>query len=299
MKLNQEHKPCPASGGSTLYKIGIFAAMNHVTVKTLRFYEEQGLLLPALIHPETGYRYYTLSQMAVLHQITALKQAGFTLEDIARINAGADEEAVLLKKKSELLAKVADLTRQIAELDRFLSGRKARLSAPVLIKTLPETTVAYMQTRLQSYDCLFDRMPQMGALMEDAGCVCALPEYCFTSYPEPGYKDTDILVEICEAVTEAKKETGELHFRTLPAIQAACIFHRGSYRTFPESYEAVLRYIEENGYEIDGEIRESYIDGVWNRESETQWLSEIQVPVRKSVPNADRREQDSKGDNYI
>ena len=42
--------------------------------------------------------------MAVLHQITALKQAGFTLEEIARINAGADEEAVLLKKKAELLA---------------------------------------------------------------------------------------------------------------------------------------------------------------------------------------------------
>ena len=47
--------------------------MNHVTVKTLRFYEEQGLLIPALIHPETGYRYYTLSQMAVIHQITALE----------------------------------------------------------------------------------------------------------------------------------------------------------------------------------------------------------------------------------
>lgn len=38
---------------------------------------------------------------------------------------------------------------------------------------------------------------------------------------------------------------------------------------------------EENGYEICGNIRESYIDGVWNRESEKEWLSEIQIPVRK------------------
>ena len=283
MKMKQEHLPCEGRTDDTLYKIGMFAAMNHVTVKTLRFYEEQGLLTPALIHPETGYRYYTLAQMAVLHQITALKQAGFTLEEIARIHSGADEEAVLLKKKTELLTKIADLTRQIAVVDGYLSRRKARLSAPVLIKTIPETTVACMRIRLESYDDLFERMPEMGALMEQAGCECALPEYCFTAYPEPGFRDADIPVEICESISEAREETGALRFKTLPAIQAACVYHRGSYRTFPESYEAVLRYIEENGYEISGEIRESYIDGVWNRDDESQWLTEIQVPVRRRM----------------
>ena len=281
MEMKQEHKPCERKTSNTLYKIGMFAAMNHVTVKTLRFYEEQGLLMPALIHSENGYRYYTLSQMAVIHQITALKMAGFTLEEIVRINSGADEEAVLLKKKSELLAKISDLTRQIAIVDGYLSKKKTCLSAPVLIKTIPETTVAFMRTRLESYDGLFDRMPEMGALMEKAGCTCALPEYCFTNYLEPGYKDADILVEICESVVEAKEETGELRFKTLPAVRAACIFHKGSYRTLSESYEAVLRYIEENGYEIAGEIRESYIDGVWNKDDEREWLSEIQVPVRR------------------
>ena len=283
MEMKQEHKPCEGKTSDTLYKIGMFAAMNHVTVKALRFYEEQGLLMPALIHPENGYRYYTLSQMAVLHQITALKLAGFTLEEISHINSGADEEAVLLKKKSELLAKISDLTRQIAVVDGYLSKRKTGLSAPVLIKTIPETTVAFMQIRLESYDRLFDRMPEMGALMEKAGCECALPEYCFTNYLEPGYKDGDIPVEICESVVEAKKETGKLRFKTLPEIRAACVFHKGSYRTFSESYEAVLRYIEENGYEIAGEIRESYIDGIWNKDDESQWLSEIQVPVKRKA----------------
>ena len=283
MEMKQEHLPCAERAGDTLYKIGMFAAMNHVTVKTLRFYEEQGLLMPALIQPENGYRYYTLSQMAVLHQITALKQAGFTLEEIARIHSGADEKAVLQKKKAELLAKIAGLTRQIAVVDGYLSGRETRLAAPVLIKTLPETTVAYMRVRLESYDGLFDRMPEMGALMERAGCECAVPEYCFTGYPEPGCRESDILVEICEAVAEAREETGGLRFKTLPEIRAACVFHRGSYRSFAESYEAVLRYIEENGYEIAGEIRESYIDGVWNRDDESDWLSEIQVPVRRKT----------------
>ena len=283
MEMKQAHEPFEKKINGTLYKIGMFAAMNHVTVKALRFYEEQGLLTPACINQENGYRYYTLSQMAVIHQITALKMAGFTLEEIVRINSGVDEEAVLRKKKSELLAKIADLTRQIAVVDGYLSKRKTRLSAPVLVKTIPETTVAAMRTRIESYDSLFDVMPKMGALMEKVGCECAVPEYCFTNYLEPGYKDEDILVEICESVTAAKEETGGLYFRTLPEIQAACIFHRGSYGTLSESYEAVLKYIEENGYEIAGEIRESYIDGVWNQDDESGWLSEIQIPVREKT----------------
>ena len=283
MEMRKEHKPCEEKTSAALYKIGMFAAMNHVTVKTLRFYEEQGLLMPAFIHPETGYRYYTLSQMAVIHQITALKMAGFTLEEIGQINAGADEEAVLLKKKAELIARIAELTRQIAVVDGYLSKKKIGLTAPVLIKTIPETVVASMKARIESYDCLFELMPKMGTLMEKAGCVCAQPEYCFSNYPEPGCKDGDVLVELCESVTEARQELGDLRFRTMPAIEAACVYHKGSYRSFAESYETVLKYIEENGYEIAGEIRESYIDGVWNKDDESQWLSEIQIPIRKKA----------------
>lgn len=281
MKMNASHACCQDRFKSTLYRIGMFAAMNHVTVKALRFYEEQGLLIPAQIQPDTGYRYYTLSQMADIHRITALKKAGFTLDEIAKISSGTDEQAVLLKKKSELLAEIAELTRKLSELDRFLVGRAEQLASPVLIKTVPETTVAYMRTRLESYDSLFERMPEMGALMEKAGCVCALPEYCFTCYPEPCLTDEGITAEICEAVTEAKRDIGKLRFKTLPEITAACIFHRGSYSALPEAYETLLRYIEDNGYEIAGEVRESYIDGVWNREDERDWLSEIHIPVKR------------------
>ena len=140
-----------------------------------------------------------------------------------------------------------------------------------------------MKTRFDSYDNLYDKMPQMGELMEQAGCICALPEYCFTNYLEPSYKEEDILVELCESVTECKDDSGELHFKSMPKIQAASIFHKGSYNTLAASYESVLKYVEDNGYEIVGAIRESYIDGVWNKEDESEWLTEIQVPVRKNT----------------
>ena len=93
--------------------------------------------------------------------------------------------------------------------------------------------------------------------------------------------EEDILVELCESVTECKDDTGELRFKTMPKLQVASIFHKGSYNTLTASYESVLRYVEDNGYEIVGAIRESYIDGVWNKEDESEWLTEIQVPIKK------------------
>lgn len=78
MNMNEKHS-CAEKTADHLYRIGLFAQMNRITVKALRFYEEQGLLLPAKIDGESGYRYYTMSQMETLHRILALKEAGFTI----------------------------------------------------------------------------------------------------------------------------------------------------------------------------------------------------------------------------
>ena len=118
--------------------------------------------------------------------------------------------------------------------------------------------------------------------MERLGCVCAEPDYCFTHYLEPGEKSEKILVEVCESVTEKKADSEKVKFRVLPEIpEAACIFHRGPYDTLPQSYAVVLGFIEENGFEICGNIRESYIDGIWNKDDSKDWLTEIQIPVRR------------------
>lgn len=264
---------------NTLYKIGMFAAMNHITVKALRFYEEQRLLLPAHVDRENGYRYYTMNQMADIHRISALKQAGFTLEEIRCLKNGTNEKQLLSKKKVALLAQIAELTRQIAVIDGYMTDQDNTLDTPVLIRTIPAVVAATSRKRIRSYDALFVLMPEMGAEMERLGCECAMPEYCFTHYLEPGYQEEDILIETCEAVTEKKEDSSLIRFQEFPEIRAACIYHRGSYDNFPGTYAAVLRYIEENGYEICGNIRERYIDGVWNKEREEDWLSEIQIPV--------------------
>lgn len=283
MRMNEKHNNTCSLKEARLYKIGMFAQMNHVTIKTLHFYEEQGLLYPAFVDEENGYRYYTMDQMAVIHQITALKLAGLTLEDIKSIRSGVDETLLLHKKKSQLLASIAQLTKQVATIDGYIYDKTGSLDTPVLVKVLPAVTVASMQKCVDSYDEYFSLMPQMGAEMERLGLKCALPEYCFTRYLDKEFKEEQILVEACEAITGKKKDSELVKCIEIPETMAACAYHKGSYDSFSKSYERVLRFIEDNGYEVNGPIRESYIDGVWNREKEEEWLSEVQIPVRRKL----------------
>ena len=66
----------------TRMKIGEFSQMMQVTVKTLRHYEQKGLLLPDEVDEWTGYRYYSVGQMQKLNNIRALQRLGFSLDEI-------------------------------------------------------------------------------------------------------------------------------------------------------------------------------------------------------------------------
>lgn len=277
----KEHHTCHNTYDETLYKIGLFASMNHITVKALRYYDEQGLLKPAYIDEENNYRYYKLSQMSHLHQIMALRNMDFSIEEIKKIIEGESEKELLMKKKREILQKIAQLTAKLSQIESYLAEEEATTGKHVLIKKIPKVTVAAMEKTVATYDALFDIMPQMAAEMERLGCECALPEYCFTNYLDEGYKEEEIRIQSCEAVTKKQADSELIKFIEFEAVKAACIFHQGSYETLPMSYRIVLKFIEENGYEIAGNIRESYIDGIWNKESKEDWLTEIQIPVKK------------------
>lgn len=285
MKMNESHS-CANKDDCKLYRIGLFAGVNRVTIKALRHYDEQGLLVPAYVDLESGYRYYSSSQFADLHQILALKNMGFSLDEIREIQNGKSEKELLRVKKAQILTEISELTVKLAQVESYLNDDRMDPSAHVLVKSIPEVTVASVQKTIESYDELFDIMLQMGEEMEKTGCICAEPDYCFTHYLEQGFSKEQICIETCQSVVRAEDDTDLLKFKVLPKVeQAACIFHKGYYDDFPQSYVKILKYIEENGYEICGNIRECYIDGVWNKESPRDWLSEIQIPVQKVCSN--------------
>lgn len=88
-------------------------------------------------------------------------------------------------------------------------------------------------------------------------------------------------MEICEAVVKAGVDTKDLKFKSFPKVSAACIYHQGPYENLGQSYGKLLDWLKENNYEPDGFFRESYIDGCWNKNDPNDWLTEIQVPIRK------------------
>lgn len=273
---------CDKKESQKLYKIGMFSQMNRVTVKALRYYDELGLLKPEYVEQENGYRYYTSAQLPQLHRILALREMDFTLEEIQQIFNGADEEKLLQSKKGDLLKMIANLSSKIACIEGYLAKGCYNQDYRIVMKSLPQVIIASMRVHLASYESLFSCMPDMGLEMEKAGCECAEPDYCFTTYYDEEYKESDIDAEICQAVTEKKQDTEKLKFTELPEVElAACVLHKGPYHQLPLAYSAIVSFIEESGYEIVGHQREYYIDGMWNKDSDQDWLTEIQFPVRK------------------
>lgn len=269
-----------------MYKIGLFSKMNRVTIKALRYYDEIGLLKPAHIDDFTGYRYYTSDQLPVLHQILFLKQMGFTMEEIAAVRNGMSPEKLLKSKKMKLLEDIAENTHKLAQVEHYLSLDKGGFDMDynIIIKELPEVIVASMRTVVKSYNDFFTIVPPMGLEMERLGCVCAVPEYCFNIYHDGEYKEEDIDVEVCEAVVEAREESEMVKFRKIDRVpEAACTLHKGPYETLGRAYGATMRWIENNGYEMVDFPRESYIDGIWNKDSSEDWLTEIQFKIRRRI----------------
>lgn len=266
----------------TLYRIGVFSQMNRITIKTLRHYDEIDLLKPDYVDEHNGYRYYTSAQLPVLHQILALREIGFSLEEIKQVIQGADEKTFLTRKKSELMKEVGRLTTKIASIESYLIKEDTMSDYHVIMKSLPEVIIASIRLQVPNYAALFSSMPMMGVEMEKAGCQCAEPDNCFTIYYDEEYREADINAQICQEVTELKEDTDKLKFSILPKVElAACVLHKGPYEQLPKAYQAIVEYIEENGYEIIGYQRESYIDGIWNKDSQEDWLTEIQFPIRK------------------
>lgn len=101
-----------------MYKIGEFSVLTGSSVKTLRYYDQIGLLKPSSVDYYTNYRYYTNEQLQEFKKIEYLKKLGFTLEEI-KLNLPSISIACLEQKKEELKAKRDFIIAQIYELDAF------------------------------------------------------------------------------------------------------------------------------------------------------------------------------------
>lgn len=269
----------------TKLKIGEFSKMMQVTVKTLRYYEQKGLLLPYEVDEWTGYRYYSIYQMQRLNIIRGLQQQGFTLEEIKELLEDGEQMPSidqLTQKIEETEHQLQLLIKRRSQLLKWLDSHKQiKTMEQISIQSLPEIIVASHREIIPNYDALGALcVNKIGPEMQRLGCKCPPPGYCFTIEHNKEYRSTDLDIEYCEQVEEMGKDSNIIQFKHLPAVEKAlCIKHIGGYERFHESFAEAFRYIEEKGYKPVGHTRICYIDGVWNKDTPEQWLSIIQIPI--------------------
>lgn len=268
-----------------MYSIGTFSKINKITTKTLRHYDEIDLLKPEYVDDSTGYRYYTSNQLPQLYRIFTLKQMGLALGEIKEIINNPTSIDLFLKLKEQEIQKNIEAEKtKLLQVQHYIKSMKGELDMQynVIIKELPKVIVASMRTIVPSHTAYHTIYPEMGKYMAEQKVECSLPPYCFTIYHDGEYKDKDIDIEICEAITAYAKDSAKVKFKKIDKVlTAACILLKGPYSEFRIGYAYLYKWIEDNGYESIDMPRESYIDGIWNKEDSSQWLTEIQVPIEK------------------
>ena len=264
-----------------MYKIGEFSELSKTTIKTLRYYEKEGLLIPAFVESQTGYRFYETSQLPELAKIISLRQMGISINDIKNILNGGSLEQVLELRKKELEAEISLSNSQLLQINNLLEGKS--MEHEVIVKELPSYIVYYKEGVVKDFSEIVKFILKSAGECKSTNpnIKCLEPDYCYVSYLDGEYKEKNIKIRYAQAVTEMGTPNETIKFETLNPVKAACIYHKGAYDNLRESYSFLLKWVEENGYKIAEPIRERYIDGMWNKGSEDEWLTEIQIPIIK------------------
>lgn len=268
-----------------MYRIGLFSKISKTTIKTLRYYDEVGLLRPAYTDEDNGYRYYTSDQLISLHKIIALRQIGFSIDEVQSILAGGNEMKILEQRKAEIINELDEVKDQLSRITNYIIEKKEgyTMNYQAVIKELPECIVYSKRMVIPTYESYFDLIPAIGeeVIKANPDLKCTVPEYCFNIYHDGEYKEKDIDVEFCEAVEKMGVDIGDIKFKKIDSVNAVSVMHKGSYSKLGEAYSYAFKWIEDNGYSVIDLPRESYIDGIWNKENEEDWLTELQIPIRK------------------
>lgn len=266
-----------------MYRIGEFSKMSKTTIKTLRYYDEAGLLKPEQIDAFTGYRLYTTDQLVRLHHIQSLRQAGLSIDETKCILAGHPAEDILLRRKAELAAELETCQKQLSRVEFMLMGQEEEqfMNYQAAIKQLPACTVYSKTMTVADYDTYFQLIPAIGEQVMNRypDLKCAIPAYCFLIYLDGEYREKDIRVEFCEAIDQIKPDFDDICFRQMPPVTVVSVMHKGAYSNLSQAYAYAFKWIQENGYTVAGNPRESSIDGIWNKESVEDWLTELQIPI--------------------
>ena len=277
-----------------MFSIGEFARHGRVSVRMLRHYDAIGLLRPACVDPESGYRFYQAGQLAELNRIIALKDLGFSLQQVQAILAeqvsAAELRGMLRLRRAEIRAQIEAETTRLARVEARLLTIEDEARVPidgVVIKHLAPVRVGELTAVAAGYEPEAIT-PVIGPLYRDLwqkmasdGVTAAGPALAY--YEDAPAGDGAIVVHaavpVAAGVPGSPSPDGEHGFAVVDLAgvgRAAAIIHHGSMDDVLPTGQALARWIDANGYRSVGYAREVTLE--WSADPD-QWVTELQQPI--------------------
>jgi DNA-binding transcriptional MerR regulator len=264
------------------YRIGDFAIIARLTVKTLRYYHEEGLLKPSRIAFDTGYRYYNSELIYTARIIGTLREWGFSIREIREIlheySEDSDLVEIIKKKRIEITEKIFRLKKIDEELSLLIQFEKEhenmKKKNEIVLKEVEELKFISITYKGKYSDCGI----YMGKLFKIAGSKIA--GKVFNRYLDEGYEEI-AEVEVCVPV---KKEitNPEVEYKVLPAGRVISTIHVGSYDEIGRAYQRLIDYRNTHSLTKNDYLRDIYIKGpgMIFRGNPQKYITEVQMPVK-------------------
>lgn len=271
-----------------MFSIGEFARLGAVSIRTLRHYDELGLLPPAEVDPATGYRSYSARQLRQLNRIVALKDLGLSLGQVGRLLDGITVDEL----RGMLLLRHAQLERELQLQRHHLLAVEARLrhiaqeddmpADDIVVKKVPPLPVVVIAETAPGWDTAgivpavnrareqFDELGISG-LAEAAG-----PFLVFFEHTE-GTQEVTVNLALPVAAQPSRLPP-PAQYRVLPAIEAAAAVRSGPAASiYPMVYQDLVAWVEAHGYQPDGPGRDIWLHEVDDVSEADQQVFETQL----------------------
>jgi DNA-binding transcriptional MerR regulator len=260
--------------------IGHFSRMTFVSVKALRHYHEVGLLAPAWVDPDSGYRRYTIEQVPVAQVIRRLRDLGMPLEEIGAVIRAPDvgsRNDVIGTHLRRMEDQLEGTRETVASLRALLEGGAATI--PVEYRTLPSTSVIAVSTDVGGADMhawLDDAFASLRATVESSGLERSGPDGALFS-SELLEEEFGSLVAFVPVAGTAERA------RVLPETEYAIAIHLGAFEDLDRTYGALGTAVAERAIGVQGPIRENYLVGAFDTRETERHRTEVCWPVFQTV----------------
>lgn len=270
-----------------MLKIGEFSKLSRISIRMLRHYDEIGLLKPAHVAPDSGYRYYSENQLLTVGRMNALKDMGFGLSAISRLLDHWDEpellEQCLLLKKAELQEEAEKIADRLQLLETALERlrKDETMKVDVTIKTFPKRYAATVRMIIPTYEqegMLWDLLMKETEplnLTEDEPC------YCCAVFHDQEFKEQDVDVEVHKTVKGTYADTEHVRFQMLPEVMVASATCKGAYDQMDGVMASVAQWVMDHGYEMNGPIFNVYHVSPHETPDENEFVTEVCYPVKR------------------